>query len=330
MHKVRPEVVNHLRYESFARQPEPALWQVHVHGNLRSRAQEAALCVAERLRDPDAVALLAKQAGDTQAKYPVDWSRSSLPSGGVGIGAMYDYVERCFPGEGWDAFTQRYLRLAALHTQQIPLVYPGLFGGTAGLATALSLASRGGIRYQKTLAALLQGLWEQVRIQIPLRPDVDGGVAIGDYDLVAGATGILTCLISIEQPGEAVHEAIAHLLAYLTWLAEPGQSAGKERWYVPSNLLPTDQQRQDFPAGLFNCGLAHGIPGALAVLALSWLAGYRYPGLRESIAYLARWLVDHQVLDQRGAMTWPYAVPCEVATSSEEWRRLPPTRTAWC
>ena len=321
---------NGLSYETFSPQATSALWQVHLDRNLSSKAQRAALFVAERLRDPEAVKRLARQASNTRVKPAVDESQSSLPLDSVGITVMYDYVDRCFPGQGWDACAERYLRLAAADTQQVPLVSPALFGGTGGMVLALSLASRGGIRYQKTLASLCLGLGDQVRMHVGRRPECDGGVAWGDYDLMVGAAGILTSLISIGQPENLVHEPVGHLLTYLTWLAEPDQPAGKERWYVPPALTPKGEKYRHFLQGHFNCGLAHGIPGSLAALALSWLAGYRYPALRESIAYLAHWLVDHQVPDWQGAMSWPYAIPFEAAASSQEWNHLPATRTAWC
>jgi len=121
----------------------------------------------------------------------------------------------------------------------------------------------------------------------------------------------------------------APLLEYLTWLDEPAQPVGKERWFIPAALLPNDLQRQDSPQGHFDCGLAHGIPGPLAALALTWLAGYRYPGLHESIAYLGNWVVEHQIHKEWG-IDWPGSGPFEHASLSRDWKSLSATRPAWC
>jgi len=124
---------------------------------------------------------------------------------------------------------------------------------------------------------------------------MDEGVASSDFDIVSGAAGILAYLVSIEQADPTIQRAIAHLLAYLLWLGEPGQPPGQERWYIPPALLPGELHRQLAPRGNFNCGLSHGIPGPLAALSLTWLAGYRSPGLRETIAYLADWVAEHRI-----------------------------------
>jgi lantibiotic modifying enzyme len=297
--------------------------------NLSSQAQQAALLVAERLRDHDAVERMAMLQMTIPREYQSpEWSPSSLNCG-VGIAVMYNYVEQCFPGRGWGTFAQRYLSIAATDTQKTPLARPALFGGTSGLVLALSLAVQGTVRYRKTLTSLYEAIQDQVRLWEAHDPDIDSGLAWGSFDVIIGAAGVLTTLVSVEQPDEVVNEAIAHLLAYLTWLTEPGQPAGKERWYVPPTLSPTDMLER-YPQGHWNCGLAHGSPGALAALSLSWLAGYRYPGVAESIGYVAQWLLDHQVPDRQGSMSWPTCIGSESASSSQDWQVLPAARTAWC
>ena len=305
----------------------PGAWRIFLDESLCIKAQEAALLVAERMRDRDFINTTVEQARQ-QAVFPKVWSATSV-SGFVGLALMYGYLERCFPGQGWDLVAQQYLCSAAAGSQQSTILFPGLFDGTSSLALTLSLSSRGGKRYQKTLARLHQGLCEQVLQHQWRRPESDGGVAFIDYDIISGAAGILAYLVSIEQPDALVQSAVEHLLEYLVWLAKPGQPMGQERWYIPPALLPNEGHREAFPQGNFNCGLAHGIPGPLAALALSWLAGYRYPGLRESISYLADWLVQHQVHAPWG-IDWPLAVPFEAAFSPDTWKSLSAAHAAWC
>lgn len=321
------ELSRELRYEAPSHL-SLSTWPVMLEVSLSRRAQEIACAVAERLRDPDVVHATAERARQ-QSLYSVVWFAPAVASGDVGLALLYEYLDRCFPDQGWGACSQRYFRLAATASQQAALTDFSLFSGTAGMTLALALASRGGTRYQKTLQHLRQGLCVQVLQQEWRRPDAADGVSDSEYDLVSGASGLLVSLISLEQPDEAVFAAIDHLLAYLLWLAEPGQPVGKERWYSPPALLPTERHRKTFPQGNFNCGLAHGIPGPLAALSLAWLAGYRKPGLRESIAYLAWWVETHQVHTPWG-MDWPDSVAREHAFHPQDWQRLEPTRSAWC
>jgi hypothetical protein len=304
------------------------LWQPQLDEPLRLRALEMAGMIAKRLGNPTFVHSTVEQV-NKQSTYSTGWSPFVLGSGDIGLALLYEYGDRCFPGQGWATLTQKYLGIAAAATHQAPFLSSGLFGGSSGMALVLSQASRGGKRYQKTLAGLHQGLCEQVLRQTWRRPEADGGVADHDYDVISGAAGALAYLVSIKQPDESVHMAIEHLLKYLTWLAEPGQPLGGERWYIPPALLPTELHRKATPQGNFNCGLAHGITGPLAALALTWLAGYRYPGLHESIAYLANWVEEHRVNAPWG-IDWPSSVPLEHSTNIQDWQNLFPTRSAWC
>lgn len=303
-------------------------WHPLLDESLSARAREVALVVAERMRDPDLIHALVEQVRQ-RSYFPIGWAPFGLGSGDAGVALMYEYFDRVFPGQGWDVLTRRYLAIAAAGSQQMDVVFPALFGGTSGMALILSLASRGGRRYQKTLASVHQGLCEQVLLRPWQRTEMDGGVASEDYDIISGAAGVLAYLISLEQPGEQIQVAIEHLLHYLTWLAEPGQPVGKERWYIPPMLLPNELHRQDTPQGNFNCGLAHGIPGPLAALALTHLAGYTYPGLREAIAYLANWIIEHRV-DASWGPDWPSNISLEHALNPADWQHASPTRTAWC
>jgi hypothetical protein len=83
------------------------------------------------------------------------------------------------------------------------------------------------------------------------------------------------------------------------------------------------------PYGNLNCGLAHGVPGLLALLALAYRAGARVPGQGDAINRLGTWLVRHRTHDRWG-VSWPAFVPLgadgvERPTSARE-----PSRTAWC
>lgn len=327
MQKVEPTVLHHVSIERPLQSPHIP-WRPLLKERLSMRAQKAALFVAEHMDVAEDDKKRA-EATDQRSLSPSGRSPASLSSGDAGLAFMYASVDTCFPGQGFDALTQQYLRRAAEGTKQSTLVFPALFHGTAGLALAFSQASQGGRRYQKTLARLHEGLCEQILVFPWRRSATVSGVSSSDFDLISGAAGILVYLTSIKQASPSIIGAIAHLLDYLLWLGEPGQPLGRERWYIPPDLLPNERHRQFSPQGNFNCGLAHGIPGPLAALSLTWLAGYRYPHLRETIAYLADWVVAHRV-EQTWGIDWPESVPKERASAALDWQQLSPARSAWC
>lgn len=302
-------------------------WQPLVDEPLRKRIIEVALCASERMHDPTSVNEIA-QLSLKQSTLPTQWSAPSLASGFAGIALMQGYVAACFPGQEWDLQAQQSLSIAAGGTQQTALTQPSMFGGTSGMAMTLHTLSNGGKRYKKTITNLHRSLCQQVLEQPWVPADTEREMADHNYDAISGASGILAYLLTVEQEDEHTLKAIEFLLAYLTWLAEPDQTPGQERWYVPPESLIA-QTREGFPEGYFNCGLAHGIPGPLAALALAWKAGYRYPGLRESIHYLSSWLMQHQIREPWG-MGWPDAIPLHASRAAKDWHALRSTRTAWC
>ena len=227
---------NHkLIYEPSPVQP-PSIWHPLLNEPLLARARAAAFFVAERMRDADYVHRTEEQARQQSSRLLV-WSPFSLYGGDVGVAFMYGYIDQLFPGRGYDALAQYYLSFAAASTQQSTFQSPSLSGGTSGLALALSLISQGGKRYQKTLIRLHQGLCEQVLQRSWPRPEAQRGVAVNDYDVILGAAGVLAYLVSLKHPDEPVLAAIERLLDYLLWLAEPDQPMGRERWYIPPELL---------------------------------------------------------------------------------------------
>jgi hypothetical protein len=84
-----------------------------------------------------------------------------------------------------------------------------------------------------------------------------------------------------------------------------------------------------YPAGNLNCGLAHGIPGPLAVLALALREGHEVAQQAEAVRSLAEWLTAHRADDEYG-VNWPSAVPLPLPGSTREPAPLRQTRNAWC
>jgi hypothetical protein len=94
-------------------------------------------------------------------------------------------------------------------------------------------------------------------------------------------------------------------------------------WHTPVELLDDDARRR-YPASYVNCGLAHGVPGPLALLSLADAEGVDVAGLSQAIEQAAAWLVEHIVEDEWG-VNWPAVVPRARRSSRDG-----PTRAAWC
>lgn len=298
-------------------------WQPFLSQPLRQRTLETVSLVAERLSDPERVLNIAELAKQ-QSRVSLA-TADALVFGAGGPALACAYLDRCFPGEGWDRLAHRYL-----DTSKIPgaLSQPSLYGGCSGLAFILALLSGDGTRYQKTRAQLNQYLCVQIYQQPGPLAGLPG-IGEGAYDLISGASGILLYLITLHSAEASIQAAIEQLLTYLIWLAGVDQEHQRERWYVPPEYIIAEERLQVYPDGYYNCGLAHGIPGPMAALALAWLEGYRVPGQCDALCFLSDWLLRHALTDAWG-INWPDAVPLPISYSAAAWKKLPPTRAAWC
>jgi class I lanthipeptide synthase len=197
----------------------------------------------------------------------------------------------------------------------------GLFGGLSGLAFAASALS-GGTRYRRLLASLDEALAPEAAALGESLRSGSGPGPMNDFDVISGASGIGAYLLRRDP-----HQVLPQVLSGLVSLAE--EQDGPPRWMTPPDLLGDPSLVRQFPSGNLNCGLAHGIPGPLALLALSLHAGVEVPGQADAIHRLSEWLLGHRADDHWG-INWPSAVPVTPPGVQEDPRRLPPTRSAWC
>ena len=285
--------------------------------------------VADRLRDQHRVGLAVATA-PTQTAFPlaVHWQPASLAQGDAGIALTCAYLDACSADEGWDQIGHGYLTVAAEGAEQLPPLSPGMFGGLAGLAFAGWSLSRGATRYRRLLATLDDTLLPRVTMQADgLARLTMEGISFGEFDVISGLAGIgAYLLLRRENPGAVMAlEAVLHSLVALA-----NDTGSRPRWWTPAYLLGDEEMAALYPHGNLNCGLAHGIPGPLALMALALSHGVAVPGIEKAVDTLAGWLVEHRVDDGWG-MNWPYAVSL-TQEGSPDLSASPEasSRAAWC
>ena len=303
--------------------PVAVPWRPALDPRRRGPALTVAREVVARATDPERIAL-GLAAARRQTRYPQTLRRTpySLAAGDAGLAALCAAADADLPGEGWDAAAHGFLAAAARAAERAPVLPWGLFEGLGGLAFATMLLSRGGARYRTLLATLDAAL---------ARPAA-AFVATGDggrpgpttaFDLVSGAAGVGAYLLTRDP-----HGLLPGILRGLVALARP--AGGLPGWWTPP--APTDDgfTARAYPHGSLNCGLAHGVPGPLALLALALRAGAEVPGQHDAVQVMAAWLVAQHTEDRWG-VNWPAAVP--VPPPGTPWPQpagLEPARAAWC
>jgi class I lanthipeptide synthase len=150
-----------------------------------------------------------------------------------------------------------------------------------------------------------------------------------DYDLIRGLAGFgVYALERLPRPG-----AVACLSKIVERLAETAEHGPEGvTWHTSPELLP-DWQRELYPKGYYNLGVAHGVPAVLALLGAAWNAASRLAAAGDpaasELAARARPLLDGGVrwlLAQRlppGGATW-FGSTFSAETPAR------PSRLAWC
>jgi lantibiotic modifying enzyme len=188
---------------------------------------------------------------------------------------------------------------------------PGLYGGAARIAFAIGHLSAGDDA--DTACAAIEG--SLLRF---LEEPSDM------YDLISGLVGIAVPVlqrIAEGRPSPSSEPVARRILEQLKGLARP-MPAGIA-WHTPPTLLPP-WQRELAPDGYINLGLAHGIPGIIAILARYIAAGIEVDRARSllegAVAYL------RSVAGPRVGHRYPAWLP----TQRQEPDQEPVARVAWC
>ncbi|MFG2917593.1 lanthionine synthetase C family protein [Kitasatospora sp. NPDC048298] len=269
--------------------------------------------IAELLTDPEAV--------------PPAWSsrpqwRQSLAHGAPGIALLH--IERAATGRGpWEP-VRAWLSVAAA-TPVTSGAESYLYYGAPALAHALACAAqaRPG-SYQHALAHLDQVVANDAmrRCDAALARFDHGDLpALAEFDAIRGLAGIGSVLLGRSPGGEAIRRVLDCLVRLTDDVKHDSRTL--PGWWTL--VGPSGRPDERFPDGHANTGVAHGIAGPLALLALALRLGIEVDGQREAIhtilAWLERWREGH---------AWPYWITPAHLDGAGHWRPLPPQRPSWC
>lgn len=288
-------------------------------------AGEVAADVGARLADPTQLRAAIVSAGRQTAFPTVGWRPGTLAAGHPGLAVLFGALDAGRPGDGWDRLGHAHLEQAVEVTRDA--VPPAsLYGGLAGLGFAAATLAGDRDRYQRLLAGIDRALVPRVEATTR-RVSAANGCAVSDFDLISGLSGIGAYLLQRLDhplPGGALRGLLAALAGLL------GDSGEPRRWHTPADRTG-DTLLEEFPRGNYNCGLAHGVPGPLALLSVAAVEGVEVAGTRTAIDTAARWLSRHRTEDAWGP-DWPSAVGLGTGRGAVTApAKVPPlSRAAWC
>lgn len=262
---------------------DQAPWQPLLSGSDRSHALERVREIADALKEQL-----------EQHDYP------ALAGGLGGFSLFYSYCDAVFDDRGYGELASQLLQRTVTQAAAGGLAV-GLFGGYAGIGW---LCDHVGVNEDGSDAnapfdrLILDGLasWE------------------GEYDLINGLVGL--GVYGLERAGLGAGPAIVARVVELLASAAVRIDGGRT-WFTPAERL-VPWQRERYPSGYYNLGLAHGVPGIASLLVRVEQVGHTQLGslIDDCLAWIAA--------QARSGADAQY--PAVALTSHRE----PPTRSGWC
>lgn len=273
-------------------------WSAAIGGDLASRAVSTAGEVADRL-----TAAQVQLAVTKQPTYQTYDEVEALAGAAMLHAAL-----------GRPALAHACLAGAVGEAERLEVAFPGPFGGLASIAYAARALSPDGTKYQRLLATLDGRIASQAGKRARFILEKPYGLSYSAYDAIGGLAGSVAYLLSA---GKDVDDMLS------AFVALTGSHDGQPNWFTPAEMLqPHTSMGRQFPSGVCNTGLAHGIAGPLSVLSLASLGGLEVPGQPDAISTVAHWLAAQRSDDAYGP-NWPHGV------RADGWRP-PGSHSAWC
>lgn len=282
---------------------------------LQTRAAETARQLAHALRDPEYVTTrVSPRAAPT------------LCYGLAGTALLHACLAQADPGAEAAAIAH----WDQAHKLAAKAPPDGIHTGPGALAASLIIGTGylPGTPYDKTLPRATR--WLSARAcalaqHHHQRSALGEGTPWAVYDVIKGLAGIGRVLLAAQlrgygteaEPGlRAMLRALTHMI-----LTPHGARPG---WWLPAAEHPPTVRVH--PSGAATTGLAHGVAGPLALLAIAHTAGHTCPGQADAIYTAATWLLNWQ----ESADTWPPHVSGNDLGTGSAARHTPGRRDAWC
>lgn len=278
-----------------------AEWRPLLEGDLRRHALEAIAAISDDLRNPPP----ASDPGTPEAQSAVD--EVCLGRGRAGLALFSGYKALLEDDEDAARDAATHLDEAFEGVARLRLS-PSLFVGFTGVAWATERLER-----------------ELFRTDEDSNEDIDGALLRFvssardrvDYDLITGLVGVgVYCLDRGDTPVPVeCLELVVDRLASSAVATDDGIA-----WFTPPEMLPS-ATRDEFTEGFYNLGMAHGIPGVIALLAGIYAHGIAMERVRPLLDAAVDWVVAQRIEgDERSQF------PAVVAPG----RSPEAARTAWC
>lgn len=298
---------------------------VHLSGERKRRVEKLLQDLSKRL---DCLETIKQIEESFEAENSV-LERVDLAGGLPGICVLLGELDKQFPEEEWDLKGHELLVQIQKVLASTGSISLSLFSGWAGVGFATYSLSKGKTRYTNFLKQINHLIINNLDLMIKdCVLNLDNGVRMSDFDVVLGLSGIGRYLLLFKEEPE-IRIKLEEILDYMVKLSQDNEVYGLiiPNWHIPQDNLFLEVEKKDNPNGNFNLGLAHGIPGPLALLVKAKDEGVSVEGHDDAIRRIVSWLLKWKQEDNYGPI-WPFVVSWEEL--KEGIKVVSRHREAWC
>jgi lantibiotic biosynthesis protein len=254
-------------------------WCPLLEGPLADRALDTARSIGETLAGP------LTDWGPLEGPAEARGGRrpASLAGGTAGLAILFAYLAEA--GVDENGFEKSSVLLdESADTVASVVMDPSFYSGFSGVAWAVSYVTNPADDPDDPAAEVD----EELLSVLGRSPWTD------DYDLVSGLVGF--GVYALERlPRPAAAESLQRIVDRLEMTAEPAN--GGLTWHTSPDILGASQ-RVECPDGYYNLGLAHGVPGVIALLGRISAAGVSAKRARGILDGAVTWLLRQERSDE--------------------------------
>ncbi|HWU89806.1 MAG TPA: lanthionine synthetase C family protein [Kofleriaceae bacterium] len=235
----------------------------------------------------------------------------ALLDGAASRALVFAYLDRAWPDRGHAERTARWLDRAVERLAEQPMA-EGLYAGFTGVAWVVEHLAEDCADSDADAADASAAIDDELRDRLRGAP----GTGL-DHDLTDGLTGL--GVYALERlPRASGAELLALVVERLCEAAET-HGDGVTWRSTPERMLA--ETRAEYPSGYHDMGVAHGVPGPIALLAGACAAGVAGPRARPLLDGAWRWMLANRLPPGEGS-TFPLWQCAD--------RPAQPARSAWC
>jgi hypothetical protein len=251
------------------------------------------------------------------------WHHQSLSKGAAGVAILH--AVRAQTGHGGEERVHAWLSRAVSEDLSVG-PGAGLWFGAPAVAFAVMACDPH--RYGSALTRLDAAVTSLVDARLnaaTIRLAAAARPTLSEFDLVRGLTGLGAYLLTRDPHGHHIRR----VLAYLVNLTQPVRADDEAGTHVPGWWTRDAPSRHpNIGSGHANLGMAHGISGPLALLALAMRKGVTVAGAAEAIDRITTWL-DIWRQDTPQGPWWPeHLTLADIHTGQPS--QTTAARPSWC